>query len=215
MRGATSKSKRLTLIYPYFNPRSSCEERRKQGRRSSRPSSFQSTLLMRGATIVPGLILELLEISIHAPHARSDSPAAVALLPTSPFQSTLLMRGATNSFLSAASFKTISIHAPHARSDWAQTRSRPESGISIHAPHARSDLQSHAGLHLSVQISIHAPHARSDLSTCTAMQTGERFQSTHAPHARSDRTSSPKQRSHSSHFNPRSSCEERLDIASI
>ena len=57
--------------------------------------SFQSTLLMRGAT------LQLLDaqaaplaISIHAPHARSDAgPEAVIPL------------------------KNISIHAPHARSD--------------------------------------------------------------------------------------------------
>ena len=56
---------------------------------------FQSTLLMRGATIsISGNIVDD-QISIHAPHARSDARIR-----------------AYNSTLSR-----ISIHAPHARSD--------------------------------------------------------------------------------------------------
>ena len=56
---------------------------------------FQSTLLMRGATISIDVILLLyLNISIHAPHARSDCQ------PLSEFY-----------------LNHISIHAPHARSD--------------------------------------------------------------------------------------------------
>ena len=55
---------------------------------------FQSTLLMRGATIVhTGLAFEI-PISIHAPHARSDYKS----------------RRHFDGF-------HISIHAPHARSD--------------------------------------------------------------------------------------------------
>ena len=57
---------------------------------------FQSTLLMRGATIpVLDLFAKSGEISIHAPHARSDMPFALSDNPFSLFQSTLLMRGAT------------------------------------------------------------------------------------------------------------------------
>ena len=101
----------------YFNPRSSCEER------LSGRSTIWSTLV----------------ISIHAPHARSDSRACIT-----------------------TAAQKISIHAPHARSDSAtsgrlsmmryfnprssceerqqnQFYGKAESPISIHAPHARSD----------------------------------------------------------------------------
>ena len=62
------------LRRPYFNPRSSCEERRPSSRC---PNSCR--------------------LSIHAPHARSD--AGLSMLPGDwrGFQSTLLMRGATSS----------------------------------------------------------------------------------------------------------------------
>ena len=79
---------------PYFNPRSSCEERQ-YGMPPIVPMwRFQSTLLMRGATFWLHPWLRALDISIHAPHARSD--AAVHSRP---------------------SVEHISIHAPHARSD--------------------------------------------------------------------------------------------------
>ena len=56
---------------------------------------FQSTLLMRGATIEDAVMPIDLEISIHAPHARSDVSLEQATLQSDAFQSTLLMRGAT------------------------------------------------------------------------------------------------------------------------
>ena len=79
--------------------------------------TFQSTLLMRGATrkgrIRPGIYY----ISIHAPHARSDNS------------------------VTATTFTghLISIHAPHARSDEIAQQCICADRISIHAPHARSD----------------------------------------------------------------------------
>ena len=151
----------------YFNPRSSCEER-------------------------PGLLVlptHPLQISIHAPHARSDLG----------YKRTMRHAG-------------ISIHAPHARSDRCRFLARlfscnfnPRSsceerpvavdvlaacrGISIHAPHARSDLGRQKARSIASNfnprssceerrdtlragqapqsISIHAPHARSDLSKLT------------------------------------------------
>ena len=127
-----------TCFCIHFNPRSSCEERLKPPRMTLNNILFQSTLLMRGATICRELEQYKVWISIHAPHARSDAkarswqaasifqstllmrgatPAAVADLPTSPFQSTLLMRGATRLSCSSYGSTTISIHAPHARSD--------------------------------------------------------------------------------------------------
>ena len=80
---------------------------------------FQSTLLMRGATC--GRCIQKdgqHDISIHAPHARSDDVGA---------RLDRCMK--------------ISIHAPHARSDELQPEGIAEFlKISIHAPHARSDL---------------------------------------------------------------------------
>ena len=56
-----------------FNPRSSCEERQFD-RHFTRLDVllFQSTLLMRGATCTEQFLQHWKEISIHAPHARSD-----------------------------------------------------------------------------------------------------------------------------------------------
>ena len=79
----------------------------------------------------------------------------------------------------------ISIHAPHARSDLRQYQARRALRISIHAPHARSDCSSSTLSSLVTDISIHAPHARSDGMGCNSFRTYQ-------------------------HFNPRSSCEERL-----
>ena len=100
---------------------------------------FQSTLLMRGATPYVCERSASCQISIHAPHARSDDitrssindyiqfqstllmrGATLALSPAVPadvFQSTLLMRGATLAIRHVVLFREISIHAPHARSD--------------------------------------------------------------------------------------------------
>ena len=54
-----------------FNPRSSCEERLLPKRHRCSVDIFQSTLLMRGATVAVTVNVKSL-ISIHAPHARSD-----------------------------------------------------------------------------------------------------------------------------------------------
>ena len=89
--GATSLRKHPQ---EYFNPRSSCEERRTGASSVMLPPKFQSTLLMRGATFIKMILPREGGISIHAPHARSD----VAELRLYVLQ-------------------VISIHAPHARSD--------------------------------------------------------------------------------------------------
>ena len=143
---------------------------------------FQSTLLMRGATKKAQELTDAVNISIHAPHARSDFPLGVRLrdreisihapharsdviLVTgsslSEFQSTLLMRGATGDNMQDGTLSAISIHAPHARSDKLTSFNVFGGQISIHAPHARSDPHSHY-VEFGTGISIHAPHARSD-----------------------------------------------------
>ncbi len=71
MRGATTAARCRTTTSRYFNPRSSCEERRR------RPVDAWHA-----------------DISIHAPHARSDD-FSKSWEPGGKFQSTLLMRGAT------------------------------------------------------------------------------------------------------------------------
>ena len=147
--------------------------------------SFQSTLLMRGATwrrsfrrgntfyFNPRSSCEerpylahdghgSFLISIHAPHARSDLAAQLSTRKYLLFQSTLLMRGATAIIRPRDACNKISIHAPHARSDKVYVYNPKEKQyISIHAPHARSDALYERVLGYLL-ISIHAPHARSD-----------------------------------------------------
>ena len=187
MRGATSSSSIRTATKMYFNPRSSCEERRALGRllpsiksnfnpRSSCEERPQRIAACTSSTMIsihapharsddaqPHHGIALVWISIHAPHARSDYPPTGSSN-RGKFQSTLLMRGATLIDEELIQLDQISIHAPHARSDIHGRRADDGIGISIHAPHARSDL-----------------HRRPSATRCA-------------------------------YFNPRSSCEERLDL---
>ena len=116
MRGATSP-KWIQMMTFDFNPRSPCGERINPG----------------GFGHHPG-------ISIHAPHAGSDSvddlqhPVILRV-----FQSTLPMRGASCTVNLAFFISGISIHAPHAGSDQAGHCKVGDQLISIHAPHAGSD----------------------------------------------------------------------------
>ena len=146
---------------------------------------FQSTLLMRGATGPAALLQDSHQISIHAPHARSDLAGS-----------------------SADAVSDISIHAPHARSDVNMFLRSSVDAISIHAPHARSDNTLVDMLDSIGYISIHAPHARSDHRVIKC-QLKNSLISIHAPHARSDIQWSVSRLS-ICYFNPRSSCEERL-----
>ena len=107
------------LCFPdYFNPRSSCEER--PGSRKipcSSISTFQSTLLMRGATRQRLHLRRRGPISIHAPHARSDWKHSNKPNTKGNFnpRSSCEERRALSSHLLI--LPIISIHAPHARSD--------------------------------------------------------------------------------------------------
>ena len=122
-----------------FNPRSPCGERRGSKRRKKIRRQFQSTLPMRGATPNFSRFSANSSISIHAPHAGSDTKWRVKI-----------------------KMLQISIHAPHAGSDLALTRAlHKERTISIHAPHAGSDEYFKTAQD-RLTISIHAPHAGSD-----------------------------------------------------
>ena len=186
---------------------------------------------MRGATVSILRYGQAAEISIHAPHARSDMQRKKALPEASG----------------------ISIHAPHARSDAIGKLRRCAERISIHAPHARSDSGgwSHGAarhdfnprssceerllpvplprLHQTFQstllmrgataadkvrlgtagISIHAPHARSDSRQGGA---GERPQDFNPRSSCEERPLPTTGRRCYEHFNPRSSCEERRGV---
>ena len=183
---------------------------------------------MRGATLRNLSDNTVVRISIHAPHARSDKdfPECIHILvnfnPRSSceerhsdnkdadcdrfrFQSTLLMRGATNhgnktKYLAKNFNPRSSCEERHGI-----LRQIRVQCISIHAPHARSDGQS-VEIATGTDISIHAPHARSDAVVsrrCSAVQ----FQSTLL--MRGATVSTIIQIRRFSHFNPRSSCEER------
>ena len=144
----------------YFNPRSSCEERRRFTNCASMAWTFQSTLLMRGATrwmrafdhcgrfqstlLMRGATLHRQGILVHLVFQSTLLMRGATSIRNSPgvsssFQSTLLMRGATPRWRHAGRRAEISIHAPHARSDQAAGLMVPPVAISIHAPHARSD----------------------------------------------------------------------------
>ena len=191
---------------------------------------FQSTLLMRGATLRKDKSVPVYsKISIHAPHARSDGTVQVDYNGMNKFQSTLLMRGATGRqrrmrlpidnfnprssceerrlwWLCFWSILDISIHAPHARSDDVL---RTEKGRPCDFNPRSSCEERRLILHplnALMEISIHAPHARSDVLQDMLDSIG--YISIHAPHARSD-TVRLRYLSISFHFNLRSSCEER------
>ena len=162
MRGATRDKEIDTHERYYFNPRSSCEERRTHPRCRSLCSYFnpRSSCEERPYLAHDGHGSFL--ISIHAPHARSDLAAQLSTRKYLLFQSTLLMRGATAIIRPRDACNKISIHAPHARSDKVYVYNPKEKQyISIHAPHARSDALYERVLGYLL-ISIHAPHARSD-----------------------------------------------------
>ena len=227
-RTASSSSWRIA----YFNPRSSCEERHNEvlaapplevfqstllmrGATSGAVrrvwmAKFQSTLLMRGATELKAYLEEYRDISIHAPHARSDGPVFLFRINTK-FQSTLLMRGAT---LQQGRLSTrtlcISIHAPHARSDECAQGSYPRGSRAFQSTllmRGATVLKSLSGF--CCRISIHAPHARSDI--CTPMRQIRLFKNFNPRSSCEERPSLSSDSTRPPNFNPRSSCEERRE----
>ena len=141
IRGATRISPPLPLVLPHFNPRSSYEERPPPkscsccscGNFNPR-SSYEERhahcrfRLLCHSYFNPHSSYEerrgflqygrpLSNISIHAPHTRSDCKQKATSRQVQVFQSTLLIRGATRTGRSVPPNGRISIHAPHTRSD--------------------------------------------------------------------------------------------------
>ena len=152
-----------------------------------------------------------MEISIHAPHARSDQTCLIECVASCDFnpRPSCEERPLPSD---DTSYPYISIHAPHARSDSDTGAVDLVQPISIHAPHARSDnyplTAKRAPYHFN-------PHPSCEERHCPQCGRCMMFDiSIHTPHARSDRISRPFHPS-AHHFNPHPSCEERLQIIQI
>ena len=170
---------------PYFNPRSSCEERQLGVKFVKRviPISIHAPHARSDCgEVMRGWML--MSISIHAPHARSDSDGRPMGIPS-----------------------YISIHAPHARSD--RHARRCVQGIQNFNPRSSCEERRHSRATVRGCSANFNPR-----SSCEERPLPCSFSesvmpiSIHAPHARSDAAFLPAQLS-LQHFNPRSSCEER------
>ena len=123
-------------------------------------------------------------ISIHAPHARSDLTQRPSDSSARKFQSTLLMRGAT---------------------EWAKFTGdikKFQSTLLMRGATGDADAASAAIIFQSTLLMRGATDAAGWCDDWAHI-------SIHAPHARSDKPKPPP-RAPPRHFNPRSSCEERL-----
>ena len=102
---------------------------------------FQSTLLIRGATVQEFRASGVYEFQSTLLIRGATAAASASAYKLLRFQSTLLIRGATLDGKARFRVAVISIHAPHTRSDvivrdcFSTCRD-----ISIHAPHTRSDI---------------------------------------------------------------------------
>ena len=171
---------------------------------SFQSSRFQSTLLMRGETMMR-IIISMIVLFQSTLLMRGETSRSGTRAPSLTFQSTLLMRGETIKELSIIRRNRISIHSPHARRDWmisARSISRSHfNPLSSCEERLFPDVRIH-----KLQISIHSPHARRDESTAKTNQ--ESAISIHSPHARRDALRQDVAKG-TKYFNPLSSCEER------
>ena len=142
-----------------------------------------------------------MEISIHAPHTRSDRgrkrhrERRKHFNPRSSYEerpfTSLRMSRTRGNFNPRSSYEErrhssliqsvtviISIHAPHTRSDQHGEDRARHAQISIHAPHTRSDRDALRELRVLRRISIHAPHTRSDHWSAARRNGYQIFQST-------------------------------------
>ena len=168
-----------------FNPHSPCGERPEVTGGGLQTIVFQSTLPMRGATSRLFRMRSISLISIHTPHAGSDTAVLSDLTLHVRFQSTLPMRGATSLLRNRGTVAAISIHTPHAGSDFIDSfvPSRG-SAISIHTPHAGSDPGDELIIHRGANFNPHSPCGERRCG-CPEPDTGYLI-SIHTPHAGSD-----------------------------
>ena len=227
------KQKRHLRNLVDFNPRSSCEERHGFAARRSSIPDFNPRSSCEERRLHVTNTQKVHKISIHAPHARSDSCQRAACYtrpyfnprssceerPPAPgghiarlgqFQSTLLMRGATCALAVLCGVlpfqSTLLMRGATSRSWMPTTTPR----ISIHAPHARSDLSSKAILASSSHFNPRSS-CEERLNRQDDIFHRVEFQSTLLMRGATRDEGSERQRT--SYFNPRSSCEERRSHA--
>ena len=112
MRGATITWTGWLRTVKNFNPHSPCGERLGKSFLDEAEYLFQSTLPMRGATAYQSHKKQPGHISIHTPHAGSDTGPLCGCPLVSEFQSTLPMRGATALLISRSSATTFQSTLP-------------------------------------------------------------------------------------------------------
>ncbi len=195
----------------YFNPRSSCEERRhgyalhphENGISIHAPHARSDNLR---------LVIDVysIPISIHAPHARSDKDAPIRVEAARQFQSTLLMRGATRVLSKEISFplrfqSTLLMRGatsgvlPRQRQRQFQSTLLMRGATAILASSARLRLyfNPRSSCEERLRQAVHSYLVRSYFnprSSCEERPTSTALSCT------------------SSNFNPRSSCEERPGV---
>ena len=168
----------LRELNRHFNPHTSCEVRRNEITSQNLIEIFQSTHLLRGATLIPSrLTCSFAFQSTHLLRGATSTVVSKAFA-IFIFQSTHLLRGATCTSALALPRNAISIHTPLARCDSRPQRIRRHRHISIHTPLARCDLGSeykfsrhhHFNPHTSCEVRQNSPRMR---------EYRTRFQSTH------------------------------------
>ena len=132
---------------------------------------------MRGATHRIHIDSLLIDISIHAPHARSDCQAVIMELRYGYFNPRSSCEERPDAMVELP-FLIISIHAPHARSDFISLFILTivyqfQSTLLMRGATSKS-----IGFPFVNSISIHAPHARSDSSRIASALASGIFQST-------------------------------------
>ena len=193
--------------YYNFNPRSSCEERRRITSRRRCDGIFQSTLLMRGATVYKILQDNTKIISIHAPHARSDWTCWQHWTGCLDFNPRSSCEERLAEDVNGFTTPDISIHAPHARSD----KRDPPAARRGRDFNPRSSCEERL-IGLATMSTLQAFQSTLLMRGATKAQvsvpkTHFRFQSTLLM-----RGATPRHRvlrEPTQNFNPRSSCEER------
>ena len=215
-----------------FNPRAPCGARPVAVAIGVLIYKFQSTRPVRGATATVRLGQTSFPISIHAPRAGRDFPAAADFaavsnfnprapcgarrqvhlcvrLPLKGFQSTRPVRGATQAAVAQAVEEYISIHAPRAGRDrHPGGPGRRQLRFQSTRP-VRGATRGSRSLHYQRRISIHAPRAGRDRPH--PVLAALRQISIHAPRAGRDLVAEVALERRL-HFNPRAPCGARRNL---
>ena len=175
------------IFYPamYFNPRSPCGERRDLSHAADAQQSFQSTLPVWGATLLPfgrnptrdvsihaprvgsdfGMddLFDRYEVSIHAPRVGSDFSRRRRKRSVHSFNPRSPCGERPNHLSSCTTIGRFQSTLPVWGATETGGKEAQEQYVSIHAPRVGSDGHIHS-LSLSVKsVSIHAPRVGSDL----------------------------------------------------